>query len=56
MLSHPLVAELVHFAHQSVQEVTVVAHKYQCTVKVHECLFQNIFGLHIQMVGRLVQN
>lgn len=51
-----LVAELVHLAYQSVEEVTVVADNNQCAVEVHQCLLQDVFGLQVQMVGRLVQD
>ena len=39
MLGYPFVAELINFAHQPVQEVTVVAYEYQSAVEIHESLF-----------------
>lgn len=35
MFFHLFVAEFIHFGHQAVQEVTVVADDNQCAVKVH---------------------
>ena len=55
MFGYPFVAKLINLADQSVQEVTIVAHEYQCPVEVHKGLFQDVFGLHVQMVGRLIQ-
>ena len=55
MLFHLFIAEFIYFAHQSVQEVTVVADKDKGTVKIQKSLLQDIFGFHVQMVGRFVQ-
>ena len=55
MFGYPFVAKLINLADQSVQEVTIVAHEYQCPVEVHKGLFRDVFGLHVQMVGRLIQ-
>ena len=56
MLCHLLIAEFVNFRHQSVKEVTVVRNDNQRTVKIHQRLFEDIFGFHVEVVGRLIQN
>ena len=53
---HTLITELVYLGNQSVKEVTVVRNNNQCSIKIHQSLFQNIFCLHVKMVSRLVQN
>lgn len=44
-----------NLAHQPVQKVAVVAYEDEGTVKIQKGLFQDVFGLYIQMVGRFVQ-
>lgn len=56
MLRHLLIAELVDLGHQSVKEVTVVRNDDQGAVEIHQCLLEDIFGFHVEVVGRLVQN
>ena len=55
MLRHLLIAELVDLGHQSVKEVTVVRNDDQGAVEIHQRLLEDIFGFHVQMVGRFVQ-
>ena len=56
MLRHLLIAELVDLCHQSVKEVTVVRNDDQGAVEIHQRLLEDIFGFHVEVVGRLVQN
>ena len=56
MLRHLLIAEFVDLCHQSVKEVTVVRNDDQGAVEIHQRLLENIFGFHVEVVGRLVQN
>ena len=56
MFADALVAELIDFAHQAVEEVAVVADDNQCAVEVHQRLLQDILGLEVEVVGGLVQN
>lgn len=54
-LRHLLIAELVDLGHQSVKEVTVVRNDDQGAVEIHQRLLEDIFGFHVEVVGRLVQ-
>ena len=56
VLAHSAAAELIDFRHQSVKEITVVAHHDERAVKVAQRLFENILGLEIKVVGGLVEN
>ena len=56
MFFHCSTTELIYFSRKSVQKITVVADKYHCSVKFADSFFQYIFGTHIQMIGRFVQN
>ena len=56
VFAHSAMPELIHFAYQSVEEVTVVANHDERAVEVQERLFEHIFGLEVEMVGRLVKD
>ena len=56
MFRHPLVAELVDFGYQAVEEVTVVRHHDQRTVEVEQRLFQDVFRFHVQVIRRLIED
>ena len=56
MLGNFFVAELVHLGYKSVQEVTVVRYNNQSSVEILQRTFQDIFCLHVQVIGGLIQN
>ncbi|OAV72319.1 hypothetical protein Barb7_03128 [Bacteroidales bacterium Barb7] len=56
MLNDPLIAELIDLVHQAVEKFAVVRNDYNRPVKLFQGIFQYIFGAHVQMVGRLVEN
>ena len=56
MFADSLVAELIDFAYQAVEEVAVVAYDNQRTVEVHQCLLQDVLGLQVEVVGGFVQD
>ena len=56
MLFDAPATELIHFTNQPVEKIAVVADAYERAVKILECGFEHVFGLHIQMVCRLIQN
>lgn len=51
-----LVAEFVDFRDETVQEVAVMADDDEGAVKVDERLLEYVFGLHVEVVGRLVKD
>ena len=53
---HLSIAELIYFRHKSVQKITIVRYYYRRAIKSENSLFQHVFGLHVQMVCRLVEN
>ena len=52
---HSAAAEFVHFGDESVQKIAVVADADQCPVEVLQGGFEHVFGLHVQMVGGLIE-
>ena len=56
MFPHGATAKLIDFAHDTIEEISVMAHQYHCAVKCLQGLFQYILAAHIQMVGRLVKD
>ena len=56
MLADATMAEFVHLADQTIQEVTVVTHYNQRAVEIQQRLLQYILRLEIQVVGRLIEN
>ena len=56
MLFDTTATELLHFAYQSVQEIPVVTDADESAVEVLQSGFEDILGLHIQVVGRFIQN
>ena len=56
MFTNMAIGKLIDLAHQSVQELTVMAYHNHSAVKGLDCLLKHILGCHIQMVGRLIQN
>ena len=55
MFLHFLVAKLIHLRYETVQEITIVGYDNQCAIEIHQGLLQNIFRLHVEVVGRFVQ-
>ena len=56
MFGNFFVAELVDLGYKSIQEVTVVRYNNQSSVEILQRTFQDIFRLHIQVIGGLIQN
>ena len=49
-------AKFVHFFDESVEEIPVVGDADDCAVKVLQGGFEDIFGLHVQVVRRLIED
>ena len=56
MLSHLSSTELIYFRNQTIEKFPVVGNKNYRPIKITNRLFQHIFGTHIQMVSRLIEN
>ena len=56
MLLDALVAKFIDLGDQSVEEVTVVRNQDERAVVVLERLLQDVLGLHVEVVGRLVED
>ncbi len=48
--------QFIHLAHQPVKEITVMGYHDKRTVKIKQSLFQDIFCLHVEVIGRLIEN
>ena len=55
MLTHAPVPELVDLCNKPVEEITVVAHTYERSVEVLQCLFKNILCFKVEVVGGLIE-
>jgi len=56
VLAHMALAELIDLGDQTVEEFAVVAHDDGCAVEGADGLFEHILGLHVQVVGGLVED
>ena len=56
MLAHASSAKLINLLHKPIKELAVVAHHYHSAVEVAYGIFQHVFGAHIKVVGRLIEN
>ena len=56
VLTHLAVAELVHLGHETIEEITVVAHAHKRAVKILQRLLQDILSLEVEVVGRLIKD
>ena len=56
MLLYGTATKFIDLRHQTIQEITVVAHNDNRTIKIANCLLQDILRTHIQMVGRFVED
>ena len=56
VLAHALVAELIDFGDKAVKEITVVAHDDEGSIEIDKGLLQDVLGLYVEMVGRLVED
>ena len=56
VLAHFAAAELIDFRHEAVEEITIVAHDNERTVKILQRLLEHVFRTQIEVVGRLVEN
>ena len=55
MLAHAAATEFIDLGHQAVEKVSVVTDDYQSSVKVAQSLFEDVFGLEVEVVGRFVE-
>ena len=56
MLFDPTAAELIYFGNESVKKIAVVADTDKRAVEILQRRFEHVFGLHVQVVRRLIQN
>ena len=56
MLGDAAVGEFVNLIGQSVEEIAVVGDDDQRAVESHQRLFENLLGLQVEVVGRLVED
>ena len=56
VLAHLAAAELIDLADQPVEEVAVVADEYDSAVEIAQGCLEDVLGLHVEVVGRLVEN
>ena len=56
MLLDLSVTELVHLVNQAFEEITVMGHYYQRAIVSLQRLLENILGLDVHVIGRLVQS
>ena len=49
-------SELHGFCGQSLQEVAVVRNDYHCAFEINQCVLEHVFGYHIEVVGRLIED
>ena len=54
--AHRMIAEVVNLVHQAVKKIAVVRNKDQRSIVVPQRFFKHIFGTHIEVVGRLVED
>ena len=48
-------AKFIYFLHEPVEKISIVTNTNDCAVEVFECFFENVLGLHIKVIGRLVK-
>ena len=56
MLFHLFVAKFEHFIDQAIKEIPVVGHQNECAIIVLQCALEDVFGLHVKMIGRFIQD
>ena len=56
MLAHFSATKLIDLIYESVKEVTIVADEDDSAIECLYSFFQNVLRLHIEMVGRLVED
>ena len=56
MLTYLATGKLIYLIYQSVEELTVVAHDDSGAVECLDGFLQHILRLHVEMVGRLIEN
>ena len=56
MLTYLSTGKLIYLIYQSVEELTVVAHDDSGAVECLDGFLQHILRLHVEMVGRLIEN
>ena len=49
-------AELIHFGDEAVEKFAVVAYDYYRPVEIPYGILQHVFGTHVQVVRRFVEN
>ena len=55
MLDDFFIRKFIHFVHQPVEKVSVVAHYDSRTLKLPDSVFQYVFGRNIEVVCRFVE-
>ena len=56
MLTHLSTTKFIHTAHESIEEITVVAHHNHRAIKLLHGILQHVLRLHVEVVGRFVEN
>ena len=56
VLTYLSTTKFIHTAYESIEEITVVAHHNHCPIKFLHSVLQHVLRLHVEMVGRLVEN
>ena len=56
VLTHASATKLIHLGHQSVEELTVMAHDDGSTVEGLNGLFQHFLGRNVKVIGGLIEN
>ena len=56
MFAYAAMAKLVDLAHQTIEEIAVVAHHDERSVEVLQGLLEHILGLEVEVVGGLVED
>ena len=56
MLTNLAAAKLIDLIYQTIEEFTVVAHDDGCSIESLDGFFQHILRLHVEVVGRLIEN
>ena len=56
MFLHQSATKLVYFSRKSVQKITVMTDYYHRPVKIADSFLQYIFGTHVKMIRRFVEN
>ena len=56
MFTNLAAAKLIDLIYQTIEEFTIVAHDDGCSIESLNGFFQHILRLHVEVVGRLIEN